>query len=53
MGGTSTINGMMYARGNPLDYDNWANHGNTGWTYKEILPYFMKSEDNRDPEVNY
>ena len=46
LGGTSAINGMMYMRGHAGDYDGWRQMGNTGWSYEEILPYFMKSEDN-------
>lgn len=34
-------------RGHPRDYDNWSDMGNTGWSYPEVLPYFKKSEDNR------
>jgi choline dehydrogenase-like flavoprotein len=44
MGGTSSINGMLYVRGNPADYDGWAQRGCRGWTYDEVLPYFRKSE---------
>lgn len=40
------INGMMYIRGSKTDYDNWAKLGNYGWSYQEVLPYFLKSEDN-------
>ncbi|XP_033213787.1 glucose dehydrogenase [FAD, quinone]-like [Belonocnema kinseyi] len=43
MGGTSTINGMMYTRCNKYDYDNWEKMGNPGWSYEEVLPYFIKS----------
>lgn len=51
MGGTSSINGMLYVRGNKEDFDNWAKMGNPGWRYEEVLPYFIKSEDNRDKDV--
>ncbi|KAK9299911.1 hypothetical protein QLX08_007215 [Tetragonisca angustula] len=51
MGGCSTINLMMYVRGNSRDYDEWAEAGNYGWSYEEVLPYFLKSENNLDPEV--
>ncbi|XP_067615277.1 glucose dehydrogenase [FAD, quinone] [Eurosta solidaginis] len=46
LGGTSVLNGMMYIRGNREDYDNWAAMGNPGWSYEEVLPFFLKSEDN-------
>lgn len=46
LGGTSVMNGMMYLRGNREDYDDWAAMGNPGWSYDEVLPFFMKSEDN-------
>ncbi|XP_028132248.2 glucose dehydrogenase [FAD, quinone] [Diabrotica virgifera virgifera] len=47
LGGTSTINGMMYIRGSRKDYDDWAAMGNEGWSYNEVLPHFLKSEDNK------
>ncbi len=54
LGGSSSINGMQYVRGNPTDYDGWAQRGCTGWSYDEVLPYFMQSEDYRgDGETAY
>ncbi|XP_031786034.1 glucose dehydrogenase [FAD, quinone]-like [Nasonia vitripennis] len=51
MGGTSSLNVMLYVRGSKYDFDNWAALGNTGWSWNEVLPYFLKSEDQRDKEV--
>ncbi|XP_023937305.2 glucose dehydrogenase [FAD, quinone]-like [Bicyclus anynana] len=48
MGGSSSVNFLVYMRGNRLDYDNWARLGNHGWSYNEVLPYFKKSENHRD-----
>ncbi|EJU12829.1 choline dehydrogenase [Sphingomonas sp. LH128] len=45
-GGTSSINGMAYVRGHPLDYDGWAAAGLPDWSYDRILPYFLKAEAN-------
>jgi choline dehydrogenase len=47
LGGTSSINGMLYVRGNPADYDGWAQMGCRGWSYDDVLPFFRKSEDYR------
>lgn len=44
LGGTSAINGMLYCRGEPADYDAWAASGAPGWSYRDVLPYFLKSE---------
>lgn len=52
LGGSSVLNYMLYIRGNSRDYDNWAqNLGAYGWSWDEVLPYFIKSEDNRDPTI--
>jgi choline dehydrogenase len=46
LGGTSSINWMVYMRGNAGDYDHWAQLGNRGWGYTDVLPYFIRSESN-------
>ena len=46
LGGTSSINAMVYIRGNPLDYDEWAKLGNPGWSWADVKPYFLKAENN-------
>lgn len=47
LGGTGSINDMIYLRGNPGDYDAWASLGNPSWSFDKVLPYFVKSEDNQ------
>ncbi len=46
LGGTGSINGMIYVRGHREDFDGWRQLGNAGWSFDEVLPYFKKSEDN-------
>ncbi|MBW9118309.1 GMC family oxidoreductase [Rhizobium cauense] len=46
LGGCSSINGMIYMRGQAADYDGWRQAGNEGWSWDDVLPYFLKSEDN-------
>jgi len=46
LGGSSSMNAMLYVRGRPLDFDSWEAQGAPGWGYRDVLPYFMKSEDN-------
>jgi choline dehydrogenase len=45
LGGTSSINGMVYMRGNAADYDEWRQRGCEGWDYESVLPYFKRAED--------
>ncbi len=44
LGGSSSINGLVYVRGNALDFDNWESLGATGWSYQDVLPYFRRAE---------
>ncbi|KQZ94161.1 choline dehydrogenase [Mesorhizobium sp. Root157] len=46
IGGSSSINGMVYVRGHARDFDHWAEQGATGWTYADVLPYFKRMEDS-------
>ncbi len=45
LGGSSSINGLLYVRGQPEDFDEWARIGNYGWGYDDLLPYFRRAED--------
>ncbi len=53
LGGSSSINAMCYCRGHKLDYDLWSSLGNKGWSYDEVLPYFIKSENNQRISNDY
>jgi len=53
LGGSSSINAMLYVRGHPWDYDHWASLGNKGWSYDEVLPYFCKAEHNENLHGKY
>jgi choline dehydrogenase len=53
LGGSSSINAMVYIRGAQADYDGWRDRGNPGWGYDEVLPYFKNSEDNERGESHY
>jgi choline dehydrogenase len=48
LGGSGSLNGMVYHRGHPLDYEDWARGGAHGWSYAEVLPYFIRSENNEN-----
>jgi choline dehydrogenase len=53
LGGSSSINGMVYIRGHAFDYDNWARSGASGWSYADVLPYFIRAEHHIDGGDDY
>src|ERR1700736_4699718 len=50
LGGSSSINGLLYIRGQPEDYDHWRQLGNAGWSFEDVLPYFRKAENQQRGE---
>jgi choline dehydrogenase-like flavoprotein len=53
IGGSGSINAMIYLRGHRMDFDDWAANGAAGWSYDEVLPYFKRSEDNERGEDEF
>jgi choline dehydrogenase len=53
LGGSSAMNAMIYIRGNAADFDGWADEGAPGWSYREMLPYFIRSEGNERGDPRY
>ncbi len=53
LGGSSSINGMVWVRGNPLDFDHWAEQGADGWAYADVLPYFQRADGHAEGDAAY
>jgi choline dehydrogenase len=53
LGGSSSMNAMLYVRGNPLDYEGWVQAGASGWGWDDVLPYFLRAEDNQRGASEY
>ena len=53
VGGSSSVNGMIYLRGNKQNYDDWAASGCEGWSFADVLPFYKKLEDHQDGETEY
>jgi choline dehydrogenase len=53
LGGSSSINGMVWVRGNPFDFDEWEAQGATGWSYRHVLPYFRRADGHEEGDPQY
>src|SRR5882762_7031550 len=53
LGGSSSINGLVYVRGNPQDFDRWSAEGARGWSYRDVLPYFRRAEGRAEGGNEY
>ena len=53
LGGSSSINGMVYIRGQAQDYDHWAQLGNRGWSYQDVLPVFRRMESYAEERTSF
>jgi choline dehydrogenase len=53
LGGSSSINGLVYVRGNPQDFERWAHEGAAGWSFREVLPYFRRAEKRAEGGDHY